>query len=484
MLNEILKNYLKNTIVTKPAIASRLVNPITNIRYATRLLYVRLRKYSSNFFNTGTEPRFISLSGIRGIGKTILLWHTTNHIFQKHNKDIFFFNVNTLNNLGIDINIALEEFQNHILKKRFKEITVPFTLLFDEVQDDKNWSKTLNNLYDEAPTAFILCTGSSELLLNQTDDIADKMHIEKMYPFRFTEYIAAKSSLETAEMLFPEKGLSEILTDAIFYSETSQEAFTKIKAAENDINDYFKIIYKALGIPLCELRQEYINHKNIPNFLSYKEKYPITNTILDLFNRVILEDIPKLNPTLTDFTKIDRFVHRLAWSDGINPEKLSSIIDVKQHDINELIDALSKVEILNVLKPHNDLDSQIVKNKKAFFMSPSLRKALLTTIYGQRLPDQFKSKLVEDVVVMYLKRIFTDDVVSFTLGNNEITPDFVIETLEKPIFLEMGSRQTTTRQIRQSDENYRYIALVSNLRSVPYHKENCIHIPLSWFLLL
>jgi predicted AAA+ superfamily ATPase len=137
-----------------------------------------------------------------------------------------------------------------------------------------------------------------------------------------------------------------------------------------------------------------------------------------------------------------------------------------------------------VLLPYGGLDTKILKNKKAFFMSPSLRRALLTTMYGQNLPDQFRSKLMEDIIVMYLRRILTDGVISFTTGNNEINPDFVIETREKPILLEIGTSKTTTRQIKQSNINYRYGVLVSNGITSPNLTGDCIQIPLSWFLLL
>jgi len=483
-MDELLKNYLENTSVTMPAISSRLTHPISNLRYPTRLVYVLLRKYADDFFKAGLEPRFVSLAGIRGVGKTTLLWQLANHIYKKYHKDVYFFNVNTLKNLGIDLHIALEGFQKYVIKKRFNELSQPITLLFDEVHDDDNWSKTLKILYDEARTAFILCTGSSALLLNQTADLARRMRIERIYPFKFIEFIAAKSALQNAEMITPEKGLSSILKEVLFYSETSQETFAKIMSVENKVNTYFNKITTIYGLQLKELWQGYISYQNIPSFLFFKDKYTITDSILDLIKRVILEDIPKLKPTFTDYIKIDRLLLRLAGSDEINTEKLAGIVGVKQNEINELIDILSKAELLNVLLPYGGLDTKIAKNKKAFFMSPSIRRALLTTLFGQNLPDTFRSKLIEDIIVMYLRRILTDGIISFTSGSNETNPDFVIETRENPVLLEIGTSKTTTRQIKKSNVNYRYGVLISNGITSPNLHGDCIQIPLSWFLLL
>lgn len=484
-MDENLKYYLENTVVSKSAIESRLTHPITKLRYPTRLVYVLLKKYANDFLKSGSEPRFVSLAGLRGVGKTTLLWQTANHIYNNHHKDIYFFNVNTLKNLGIDLHIALEEFQRHIIKKRFNELSEPITLLFDEVHDDDNWSKTLKILYDEARTAFILCTGSSALLLNQTADLARRMRIEKIYPFKFIEFVAAKTYMENkGKMVYPVTGLSKALKEALFYSEAPDEAFRKIKVYENYVNIYFNKINSIQGLQLKELWQGYISYQNIPNFLFFKDKYTINDSILDLFKRVILEDIPKLKPTFADFTKIERLILRLAGSDEINPEKLAGVIGVKQNDINELIDILAKAELLNVLLPFGGLDTKIVKNKKAFFMSPSLRRALLSTLYGQNLPDQFRSKLIEDIIVMYLRRVLTDGIISFLSGNDEVNPDFVIETRDKPILLEIGTSKTSLRQLTKSNVKYRYGLLISNGVTEPTLKGDCIQIPLSWFLLL
>jgi predicted AAA+ superfamily ATPase len=444
-----------------------------------------LKKYANDFLKSGSEPRFVSLAGLRGVGKTTLLWQTAHHIYLNHHKEIYFFNVNTLKNLGIDLHIALEEFQRHILKKRFIELSEPITLLFDEVHDDENWSRTLKILYDEARTAFILCTGSSALLLNQSADLARRMRIEKIYPFKFIEFVAAKTYMENnGRMVYPERGLSNGLKEALFYSETAEETFSKIILYKYNVNIYFNKVNLIKGLQLKDLWQGYISYQNIPNFLFFKDKYTINDSILDLFKRVILEDIPKLKPTFTDFTKIERLILRLAGSDEINPEKLAGIIGVRQNEINELIDILAKAELLNVLLPFGGLDTKIVKNKKAFFMSPSLRRALLSTLYGQNLPDQFKSKLIEDIIVMYLRRVLTDGIISFLSGNDEANPDFVIETRDKPIILEIGTNKTSLRQLTKTNVKYRYGLLVSNGVAEPTLKDDFIQIPLNWFLLL
>ncbi|MCX7736953.1 MAG: AAA family ATPase [Candidatus Kapabacteria bacterium] len=259
-MDENLKYYLENTMVSKTVIESRLTHPITKLRYPTRLVFDVLRKYAKDFLESGIEPRFISLAGLRGVGKTTLLWQTANYIISNYKINTYFFNVNTLRNLDIDLHIALEEFQRIILKKRFNELTETIILLFDEVHDDENWSRTLKILYDEARTAFILCTGSSALLLNQTADLTRRMRIEKIYPFKFIEFIAAKSYLEkNGKMIVPIKGLSKNLKEILFYSDSSNYAYSQLKDLEINIQEYFDVIKNLNSNSFKDLLQGYIN---------------------------------------------------------------------------------------------------------------------------------------------------------------------------------------------------------------------------------
>ena len=483
-MDQSLEFFLESTRVKKTEINNRLVHPITQIQYPPRLVFELLKNYAKDFFTSGSEPRFISLAGIRGVGKTTLLWQTANYIHQNHEKDVYFFNVNTLKNLNVTLHIALQEFQKKILKKRFSELTQPITILFDEVHDDDDWSKTLKILYDEARYVFILCTGSSALLLNQTADLARRMRIEKIYPYKFSEFMTAVTTLKNKDTIFPIKYLSEDLKEALFYSETPESALSKIKPFEDKIAMYYENIIKCTNTSIKELVNEYINYQNIPNFLFHNNKYTINDSIMDLFKRVIIEDIPKLKTSYTEFSNIERLILRLAGSDEINPEKLAKILGIKKDDINELINILAKAELLNVLLPYGGLDTKIVKNRKAFFMSPSLRRALITSLYGQSIPNHYLSKFIEDIVVMYLKNILNDGLISFTSGFSESNPDFVIETRDKPIILEIGSRKTSTRQIKLSQINYRFGLLVTNGSVKITLRDDILILPLNLFLLL
>ena len=216
----------------------------------------------------------------------------------------------------------------------------------------------------------------------------------------------------------------------------------------------------------------------------YKDVSDIYSGIQTLVKRVIFEDVAKLVTSPANHLEIERLAIRLAGSDEVNLQKLAGIIGMKREQIESNIDLMCKAELLNVLLPYTGIDGKLNKNRKAFFMSPSIRAALLAVFYGTELPTQFLSKLYEDTVVMYLKSTLTDGVLSFTSMANSSNPDFVVETMGNPILIELGMGKTSGTQLKKSPVKHRYSILVSGKFDRPEIDGNCLHLPLSWLLLL
>lgn len=67
-------NILKNAKVTPQVFETRLKDPIRNVEYPQRYVYILLQKYIKEFYQNGAEPRMLGLAGLRGVGKTTLMW--------------------------------------------------------------------------------------------------------------------------------------------------------------------------------------------------------------------------------------------------------------------------------------------------------------------------------------------------------------------------------------------------------------------------
>ena len=117
-------------------------------------------------------------------------------------------------------------------------------------------------------------------------------------------------------------------------------------------------------------------------------------------------------------------------------------------------------------------------------MSPSIRKAILSPLI-ETDTDNIYAKMLEDIIVLYLKRIFGDNsFLSFSSIKGQKNPDLIIETINKPILLEIGINKNTTKQISKSKIKYKYgIIINSKTEKVELHN-NIVIIPIKYFLLL
>ncbi len=153
-----------------------------------------------------------------------------------------------------------------------------------------------------------------------------------------------------------------------------------------------------------------------------------------------------------------RLLMRLALSDEINYQSLSRDFGNKEK-IEHFINLLDKAEVLNIFLLYGGIKTKTGKNIKPFFMSPSLRRALYTRIYGGELNNNLQAKLYEDIVAMYLRKNFDKGLVSFGISKNGVSPDFIIETHNKPVVLELEinkKKHKTSIQIqrKQTLRNY------------------------------
>jgi len=478
---EELITYILNNKVTATRLEGE-VRDERNQRIPKRTAFVLLKKYARDFFEQGLQPRMIALSGLRGVGKTTLMWQTAEYVYKNHNKDIYFLSVDDLNRLGATLYDVVKALETHIYKKPLNALEQKIMLLIDEVHEAENWQKDLKILYEKGKKIFVLATGSSALLLNSSPDLASRWTLMKIYPFTFPEFILAKTWFTGIRPpLYPKKDLSKQLKNALFYAEDYFEAKKIISSLETEISRYLSLAGEKTDMKISALIDEYVSYHNIARFLPILNKTLIIERILALFERILYKDIPGLEPGQAEVYQ--RILNRLALSDKINYQTLAKDFRLKEREVENMIETLHKAEIINVFHPYGGLKSRTGMNVKAFFMSPSLRRALFSRIYGPRLKPEWRGHLYEDITAMYLKKNLPVGMVSFGAGG-EKSPDFVIETNDKPVLLEVGTKKTSPVQISRFGP-YRYGIIIGYKAEQSRYddKRRIIYLPLSWALL-
>jgi len=480
---EELKKYIESNKVNAVRLNAE-VRDANMLAYPKRNLFVKLSQYSNDFLTKKGEPRLIAISGLRGVGKTTLMWQTAEVIFEGHTQNVFFLNGNDLKNLGYNLYQAFQVFEDKVIGKPFYQFTEPVVFLIDEIHDIENWDKDLKILYDKCKQAFIICTGSSALLLHRSADLASRMTLIKLFPFRFAEFILSSTWMNNKDkLLFAKKGLGDKLKQTLFFSKDISQLQNGLNHIQTEIKEYLQDIHTSLPKKkLGALVDEYVSYHNIARFLPLKNKEIINERVIALFERILFKDLPVFDKNANAEILL-RLLMRLALSDEVNFQTLSRDFG-KQENIEHFIDLLDKAEILNIFLPYGGVKTKTGKNIKPFFMSPSLRRALFTRIYGDELRDDLRAKLYEDIVAMYLRRTFDKGLLSFGMSEQGVSPDFIIETLDSPVILEVGINKKTKKQVTKYQENKRYGIIVNSKINDVKIEGDCLFLPLHWFLLL
>lgn len=471
-----LQQILENAKLTEERIKDNLLHPVLDTTdYKPRDIFAEITDIADNHFNKKSAIRMLGLAGLRGTGKTTLLWQSANYIYNNYTENIYFFNFADLIRHDISIWDIKDAFEKFVVKDYLASFKGKIVLLFDEVHESSMWAKALKSLFDEFKSAFILVSGSSALLLQSTADLVSRMLIQHVHPLSFSEYINITN--ENIPDIFD---LKLQIKEHFFYSETANELYLSVKNLEPVINNYFSAI-KDINKKILN----YIQYHNITRLSFETNEERINLLISDLIKRVIYEDIPKLRENQTDALNSEKILQRVAASDEVNLQTLSQAIGIPQNEINENLEILSKAELLNVLRPFGGIDTKINKAQKYFFMSPSIRKVILKPLTGDKNKTEILAKMYEDTVVLYLKRIFrNENIISFTSYKKGKNPDLIIETLPKPIIIEIGINKNTTKQITESKIKYKYGIIINSKIDKIELRNDIVIIPLKYFLLL
>ena len=467
---------LENSKLTAARIQATLMHPVLKTTdYKPREIFHEIKDISDTYFTTGRTVRMVGLAGLRGTGKTTLLWQSADYIFKNYTENIYFFHLGFLRKYDIGVREIHEAIETYLAGSKLWTYKEKIVLLFDEIHEDTNWASDLKILYDLFPVAFVIATGSSALLLQSTADLVTRMLIQHVFPLNFREYLLL-NQLDTSEIT----ELRQNLEDILLRSSNAETLFNKLQEIKTDLDNYVQKIN-----PIDEHIYNYIVYYNIIRFLFIDNKLQINSLINDLVRRVLYEDIPKLVEENANPLYAEKILRRLAASDEINIQSLSQSIGISQDKINENLDILVKAELLNVLYPYGGIDSKINKAKKFYFMSPSVRCVILSPLIGTDIDKELYAKMLEDMVVLYLKRIFKQEsIVSFSSEKGQKNPDLIIETIDKPILLEIGINKKTTKQISTSKLKYKYGIIINSTVSEAELLDSVVIIPLKYFLLL
>jgi len=472
-----IKEYIEDQLANIDFKAKNFLFDHNNNLLPKRNIFSNFKNYIKDFLNGDDSSRWVTLVGLRGVGKTTLMYQVY-HEFKKLDAHFLILSLDSSTNLlKTNIYELIKAFEEH-LNSPIENLDKPLFLFLDEVQYDENWGIALKNIFDSSKKVFIFSTGSSALLLNNNPDIARRTIYQNIYPLNFTEYNLIKNNKE-----IPEK-LTLDLNKAIFNSMDSKEIYTKIKNNQKNIDAYY-LAQSRLSF------QDYLYLGSFPFSIKTINKSKIYYNIKKIIDVTVNKDIANTSDNLVNFiTYIPSILYAIADMDTLNFTTLAEKFGIPRYKISEIFSELEKTELLNRIYPHASHFKQVTqKPSKYLFASPALRAMYYKTEGNSISEENARGKLLEDLVGMYLYRLRNkNNLFSITYDSAKGGADFIVTTSNNKIVIEVGSNKKTYQQVVQTMKKVNAkcgIILSEKLEELEYNQEfNIVKIPLKYFILI
>ena len=477
--------YVQNQLSRAPSLLKSYTQDELGHQYLTRNIFVSIKSIVNNFIRGQKEIRMIAMPGLRGVGKTTILAQLFLELFPKYHDRLFYISADQITNiLGTNLETILEEYQN-VLGTSFEKLDRNIFIFIDEIHYDKNWPSVLKSIYDKSKNVFVFCTGSSALSLQSTTDLARRIVFEKLYPMNFEEYILLKTKLLSfkgnhQKIKFPIKGLKKAIKDVLFYSPDAKTCFSRLENLQKAKNNYWA------GIDTMEINQ-YLKFGSMPFSLMISDKNKVLELMDELIDKVVSKDLFETgNFEVKTIDKVKNILSMVASSTEVSIASMAkNLTDISPNSLINIFSALEKAEMIIRVYPYGSVYKKVRKPSKYYFMSPSLRYALLNIMEGANAFEKYKGKYLEDMFALTFYREFRQKVPNIFYDNSRGGADFILQSNQKKIVIEVGFGKKDLRQTRHTLDKIQgdYGLVISENEKLSY-LDNIIRLPLSYFLLI
>ena len=155
-------------------------NHLKDIDY-TRLKFNEFKNHIDNFIVANGEyyNRFFMMSGLRGVGKTTVLYQLYEYLTKEKNvskSDIFYLDVHDLKtSYDVPIKDIVDLYLEDIHGTTAVNLNKKIFLFVDEAQLDIGWANYAKLLFDKTFNIFMIFTGSSALNLEINADASRRI---------------------------------------------------------------------------------------------------------------------------------------------------------------------------------------------------------------------------------------------------------------------------------------------------------------------
>lgn len=451
-------------------------------KFKHRSAFFKLKKHANNFLEGNNENRFIVMPGLRGVGKTTLLFQVYDYLTNEKGIEqdrVLYISTDQLSKyLGGKIIDAADVFIGEVHQKTPLTLDEELFILIDEAQHDKEWSMAGKVLYDQSKKIFMIFTGSSALSLELNVDAARRSKKESIFPMNFSEYLLLKHDI------YAPKGTSASIKKLIFTGE--------VEDACKKENELMKKMLK-LERPLEKEWENYLCCGGFP-FGLHLDNNEIHEKTFKMLDRVIEKDVSLIRSFRSDTrSAIFRILMFLALQKAgeTSEGKLANDIGISSALVKDILSILEKTHLIFHIKPYSgSARTSVRKAWKYYFLSPSIKTSINFELgkYNSK-KREFIGELAESMMASYFFRLKetmkTPQGIFYSPEKGGV--DFLLSDIMGEIIpLEVGIGNKDKRQIKKAINRYnsKYGIVVSNTTKKITHEEDVIYIPMTTFSFL
>ena len=440
-----------------------------------------IKGYIDTFLDERTPNRFIIMPGLRGVGKSTILFQLYDYLLKNRNisrKNILFLSADDVyKTLGCDIKKVVDIYVKNNFNASLRTLKEKVFVFIDESQYDNEWALTGKIIYDKSNYIFMIFTGSSAIHLEYNADAARRLLKNTISPLSYSQHIKLKYGVEI-------NNLSNSLKDLIFTGNVDDA----IKYEMEINNILFNIAdYDSMDWNI------YFKYGGFPILYEKKSINEITYELVNISEKVITNDMPhfeKLNED--DLLLANRILRYLAKQQPgeITNTNLANYLKIPTIKVDNILEFLEKTHLIFHCEAFGGAAASAKKSLKYYFATSSLKYALAKKT-GYSLIDtaDYEGILIENLVASNLFKLFNKEN-SFTIyydPTKKRNVDFLIQNgLDYPIPIEVGRGQKKKSQIKYAMNKYEspYGIIISNTTSEIEKKDDIIYIPIKTFSFL
>jgi predicted AAA+ superfamily ATPase len=440
--------------------------------------YFKIQECLDEYLEGNLEKRFIVLPGLRGVGKTTILFQLYEYLLNEKNipsENILYISMDQIvNYFQTNLLDAVDTFLEDTHKVDRINLAKKLFIFVDESHFDKKWAISGKIIFDSTENIFLICTGSSAVNLEITGDVARRIKKVPIFPNNFKDHLLLKHNINLGEEF------SQSLKNLVYFGK--EEYIEEAINLENELNERlldlnnspkieFENFLKAYGFPYTLNDDEYESYEKI-----YNEVENIIN--------IDIPSVKSLNTSTLDTIRLIIIYLALQRSGGTSNTKLAKYFSISSTSVKNILDVLEKTQLMFSVKPYGGPSKILKKPWRYYFLSPSLKTAVNFEMKKYSLDSRKCLGALGETLVgsSLFKMIKTDfSLMGLFYPPDKGSSDFLIRTnLEDLVPIEVGVGKKTKSQLVRDINKYNsdYGILVSNRYNRIKKENNIIHIPL------